>query len=117
MIPLRPPFTETCAEAIFRGNPVISNDIVEDMRFDLQWRTLCLGAGLKSLHSVPICEGGHPAEGTFVVGYRHQMSDDAWNVPMMELFADLASQAIKLYRSLGGENAARYAFGSLLADT
>ena len=54
MIPLRPPFTGTCAEAIFRGNPVISNDILEDMRFNLQRRTLCLGAGLKSLHSLPI---------------------------------------------------------------
>src|SRR5687768_298154 len=41
LIPLREPFTGACAQAIYEGTPVISNDILSDMRFDMKWRELC----------------------------------------------------------------------------
>jgi GAF domain-containing protein len=90
----------TCVEAIRAGTPVLSNDILGDARFDLNWRDLCLRCGVKSVQSIPIRKGAGPTKGTFVLGYRDVSHDASWNMPLMEVFAALASDAIRLYRTL-----------------
>jgi hypothetical protein len=90
----------TCVEAIRSGTPVISNDILGDIRFDPNWRDLCLRCGIKSVRSIPIRDGAGPIEGTFVLGYRALSHDAHWNMGLMEVFAALAHDAIVLYRTL-----------------
>ena len=89
----------TCVEAIRTGSAVVSNDILGDIRFDVNWRDLCLRCGIKSLQSIPI-RTKRATEGTFVLGYRTVSQDARWDTAAMEMFAGLAADAIDLYRTL-----------------
>lgn len=104
MIPLQEPFTGTCAKAICDGTSIISNDILADPGFDPKWRDLCLRCGVKSLQSAPFYADGKP-QGTFVLGFKHETHDSNWNNALIGEFADLASQALRLYRTLSVSSA------------
>lgn len=99
-IPLAGPVVGTCTESIRNRTPVVSNDILADMRFDMNWRDLCLRCGIKAVRSIPICDRDGATEGTFVIGYRRPVREDAWDTAAMETFANLAGDAIRLYRTL-----------------
>jgi GAF domain-containing protein len=105
-IPVSEPSTGTCVEAIRTGTPVISNDILGDARFNPKWRDLCLRCGIKSVKSIPIRKDGGATEGTFVLGYKELANDALWNRELMDQFADLAFEAIRLYRTLAVKSAA-----------
>jgi GAF domain-containing protein len=100
LVPVSEPSTGTCVEALRTGTSVVSNDILGDARFNPKWRDLCLRCGIKSVHSIPIRQDGSLTEGTFVLGYKEIGSDARWNHELMEEFADLAFEAIRLYRTL-----------------
>ena len=61
-----PPHVGTCAAAVFRGEPVTSQNIATDTRWDPLWRDLHLGHGIQACQSTPIFASDGRALGTFV---------------------------------------------------
>ena len=108
-VPLFERVVGTCTESLRNRVPVISNDILADTQFDMNWRDLCLRCGLKSVQSIPICDRDGVPEGTFVLGYRHPASDADWDSATMATFANLAGEAIRLYRTLAVPGSTRAA--------
>lgn len=96
------PYVGTCIEAICTGNPVTCPDILADARFDHKWRDVCLRAGIKAVRSEPISNAeSNAVEGTFVVAFQERASREQWDAALMANYATLASEAIRLYRTLG----------------
>jgi hypothetical protein len=99
-ITLSVPYTGSCAEAICTGVEVTSLDILADERFDPKWRDICLRYGISSLRSRPIMRHGEAPQGTFVLCYKQANPPaECWNERLMQEIADLAYEAIRLYRA------------------
>jgi hypothetical protein len=97
---LSDPYTGSCAEAICTGMEVTSLDILADQRFDPKWRDQCLRYGINALRSRPIMRYGETPQGTFVLSYKQANPPaEHWNERLMQEVADLAYEAIRLYRA------------------
>jgi hypothetical protein len=88
------PFTGSCSEAICNAKTVTCCDIANDGRFDSRWCELCLGVGIQSLQSKPICIEGQPPLGAFVLAFKQPVSRDKWDEALMGKYATLAHEAI-----------------------
>jgi GAF domain-containing protein len=53
-VPLGPPHVGTCAQALYRGEVVTSEDLATDTRFAKEWVQLCEDHGIRSCRSQPI---------------------------------------------------------------
>lgn len=82
-------------------------DILADTQFDPAWRDTCLRCDIKSVRSKPIrdTETRSPV-GTFVIAFKEPSTATRWNDALMSDFADLAAEAMRLYRQLSGRVAA-----------
>lgn len=87
-VPIGDPFVGSCAEAVFRGQLVSSDNLAKEVRFTPRWRDLCLGAGLQSIQSQPVFSSEGRALGTFVLGYREARQADAWDAELLRFGAD-----------------------------
>lgn len=92
-VPTEPASFGSCVQAISTGQVITCADIANDIRFDPQWKKVCLEHGLKSLQSRPIFLKGRPV-GTFVLGYREPRSESDWNVALMKFGADACEAAL-----------------------
>ena len=93
-----PPHVGTCAAAVFRGEPVTSQNIATDTRWDPLWRELHLGHGIQACQSTPIFASDGRALGTFVLGFRTPSGLGAWDTPTIGLLIQLAGLALERAR-------------------
>jgi len=92
-VPAEPISFGSCVQAIGTGQPITSEDIEKDARFDPQWKRVCLDHRLRSIQSRPIFQNGR-AVGTFVLAYREPRSESEWNVTLMKFAADGCEAAL-----------------------
>ena len=93
-----PPHVGTCAAAVFRGEPVTSKDIANDMRWNPIWRDLHLAHGIQACQSTPVFASDGRALGTFVLGFPKPSELDAWDTPTIGLLIQLAGLALERAR-------------------
>lgn len=89
--PLSPSDFGSCVQAVALGATITCPDIVEEERFDPQWRRLCLDHGIHSLQSRPVYLRGQKPYATFVLTYREPREENVWNVALMTFAAEAAS--------------------------
>jgi two-component sensor histidine kinase len=88
-IPLRPPHVATCAQALYWGEPVTSNDLSHDPRFAEEWLQLCAEHGIRSCHSQPIRSAEGATLGTFTLCYREPRAPDRFDRKLIDTCAEL----------------------------
>lgn len=69
-VPLGPPHVGTCAQALYRGTVVTSENLKTDDRFAKEWIDLCLAHGIQSCRSQPVRDTSGAPLGTFMLCFR-----------------------------------------------
>lgn len=94
-----PPHVGTCAAAVYRGEPIRSQDVAEDARFSEGWRSLNLRHDIHSVHSVPALASDGTPLGSFFIGLSEARTASAWENELTEIGARLAGLALERYRA------------------
>ena len=99
-VPLGPPHIGTCAQALYRGEVVTSENLATDTRFAKEWIQLCLQHGIRSCRSQPIrTTNGNPL-GTFMLCYPEPREVSRFDDHLMTVCASLAELALERRRTL-----------------
>jgi len=88
-IPLRPPHVGACAQALYWGEAVISDDLSHDPRFTKEWLQLCSEHGIRSCHSQPIRTAEGASLGTFTLCFREPRATDGFDKQLIDICAEL----------------------------
>ena len=97
-VPLEPPHVGTCAQALFRGAIVTSENLNTDNRFSKDWISLCLTTGIQSCRSQPVQDDDGAPLGTFMLCFREPRAHESFNDTLMEVAADLVKYALQQRR-------------------
>jgi HTH-type transcriptional regulator, bacterioopsin transcriptional activator and related proteins len=94
-VPLGPPHVGTCAQALYRGEEVTSENLAADTRFAKEWIQLCQDHGIRSCRSQPIrTPNGNPL-GTFMLCYREPRELSRFDNQLTTVCASLAELALE----------------------
>jgi len=88
-IPLRPPHVGACAQALYWGEVVISDDLSHDPRFTKEWLQLCAEHGIRSCHSQPIRTAEGASLGTFTLCFREPRATNGFDKKLIDICAEL----------------------------
>jgi two-component sensor histidine kinase len=98
-VPLGPPHVGTCAQALYRGTVVTSENLSNDGRFAKEWIDLCLANGIQSCRSQPVRDARGAPLGTFMLCFREPRKLDSFDETLMETVAELVGFALERRRS------------------
>ncbi len=92
-ISLRPPHVVACAQALYWGEAVTSDDLGNDPRFAKEWLELCAKRGIRSWHSQPVrnAEGDGASLGTFTLCFRQPREPDPFDKKLIDICAKLVA--------------------------
>jgi two-component sensor histidine kinase len=96
---LGPPHVVTCAQALYRGTVVTSEDLKADGRFAKEWIELCLANGIQSCRSQPVRDARGAPLGTFMLCFREPRKLDTFDEVLMETVAEIVGFALERRRS------------------
>jgi two-component sensor histidine kinase len=97
-VPLGPPHVGTCAQALYRGEVVTSENLAADTRFAKEWIQLCQDHGIQSCRSQPIRSATGNPLGTFMLCYREPRKLNRFDDHLMTTCAGLAELALERRR-------------------
>jgi two-component sensor histidine kinase len=89
-VSLRPPHVGACAQAIYWGEAVTSDDLSHDPRFAKEWLQLCAEHGIRSCHSQPVRNAEGVSLGTFTLCFREPRTVDCFDKRLIDICAELA---------------------------
>ena len=98
-VPLGPPHVGTCAQALYRGEVVTSENLAVDPRFAKEWLDLCEDHGIRSCRSHPILTSEGAPLGTFMLCFREPHKLDALDVSLINVCAKLAEMTLERRRA------------------
>ncbi len=98
-VPLGPPHVGTCAQALYRGEVVTSENLATDTRFAKEWITLCLDHDIRSCRSQPIRTANGAPLGSFMLCYREPRQVSRFDDHLMVVCASLAELALERRRA------------------
>lgn len=84
----------SCGTAMFRGEPVISSDILTDPLWD-DYRQHATAIGMRACWSTPIMSSKGKVLGSFAMYYRHPRTPDGAEQHLTEVATKLAAEAIE----------------------
>lgn len=88
-VPLGPPHVGTCAQALYRGEVVTSEDLLTDTRFSAEWIGLCEANDIRSCLSHPILSDHGIPLGTFMLCFRSARGPDTEDREIIGICAEL----------------------------
>ena len=94
-VALTPPHVGTCAQALYRGEVVTSNDLANDHRFAKEWRKLCHDHGIRSCRSQPFCTAQGAPLGTFMLCFPQPGGPSRLHDTLMTTCATLTQLALE----------------------
>jgi two-component sensor histidine kinase len=83
----------SCALAVYKNEPVFSDDIENDARFQDGWKQLGRAHGMRSIQSHPVADQG-TALGTFVIAFAEPRALTAEEQEIVSIAIELASVAL-----------------------
>jgi two-component sensor histidine kinase len=98
-VPLGPPHVGTCAQALYRGEVVTSENLATDTRFAKEWVQLCQDHGIRSCRSHPIRTANGNPLGTFMLGYREPRESGSFDDRLMTVCASLVELTLERRRA------------------
>jgi two-component sensor histidine kinase len=100
-VPLGPPHIVTCAQALYLGEVVTSEDLAADTRFANDWIKLCLDHDIRSCRSQPIRTANGNPLGTFMLCYREPRQVGRFDDRLMTVCSSLTELALERRRARG----------------
>ena len=94
-LPLGPPHAGICAQALYRGEVVTSEDLETDTRFAPEWRQLCADNGIRSCRSHPVGTAEGNPLGTFMLCFREAHAQDNVDAALIETCATLTGLVLQ----------------------
>jgi GAF domain-containing protein len=94
----------SCGTAMYRGQPVIVKDILQDPLWE-DYRDLAAGAGLRACWSTPIMSGRGKVLGSFAMYYRQPRTPTGDEARLTVVATHIAGTAIEHQRALEASNA------------
>ena len=98
-VSLGPPHVGTCAQALYRGEVVTSENLETDTRFAKEWRQLCEDHGIRSCRSQPIRTAQGSPLGTFMLCFRQPRAIGGFDKGLMTVCAGLVELTLERRRT------------------
>jgi two-component sensor histidine kinase len=93
-----PPHPGTCAAAVSVGEPIASDNVERDERFDPLWRKLNTDHDVRAIRSRPVCSADGRALGSFFIAYTDG-APDRWPEEIEAIGARLSGLALDRHRA------------------
>jgi two-component sensor histidine kinase len=97
-VPLGPHHVGTCAQALYRGEAVTSEDLGNEPRFSREWLQLCADHGIRSCHSQPVRNANGSPLGTFMLCFREPRECHNFDQKLIATCAKLVELALERRR-------------------
>lgn len=97
-VPLGPPHVGTCAQALFNGEAVTSEDLGKDGRFAKEWIQLCADHGIRSCRSQPVRSPQGAPLGAFMLCFPEPRTADAFDEKLIAVCANLVELTLERRR-------------------
>ncbi|MBW4616459.1 MAG: response regulator [Desmonostoc vinosum HA7617-LM4] len=81
----------TCGEAVYSGQPISCNDIINDDRWSQGWRELCIAHEILACHSTPVFGKDAVAIGSLMLCFKEVRNPTDWEYQLAEFGTQVAS--------------------------
>jgi GAF domain-containing protein len=98
---LGPPLVDTCAQALYRGEAVTSEDLSADTRFAEEWIRLCADHGIRSCRSQPVRTAQGAPLGTFILCFPEPRTFDRFDEKLIAACAQVVEVTPERRRTRG----------------